>query len=210
MDKERVGEQVRNFCEGLWQKGDPWDFEKSPYEKARRARLISMLDDRRYDRVFEIACGAGYFTRLVAPLAGHILAMDIAPTAIETARRLGAELTNVDFRVGNIMDYTWQSEGSWDLLMFNDAIYYVGWLYPLFDVAWLVSQLFDATRDGGRFLMANTMHDGADLLVLPYMIRTYRDLFLNVGYRLEREEIFSGTKNGVEYEILMSLFAKGA
>jgi len=31
---------------------------------------------------------------------------------------------------------------------------------------------------------------------------------LNVGYRLEGEEIFHGTKNGVDYEILMSLFTK--
>jgi len=52
------------------------------------------------------------------------------------------------------------------------------------------------------------MHEGNDKLLLPYITRTYRDLFLNVGYRLEREEIFPGTKNGVDYEILISLFTK--
>jgi hypothetical protein len=45
--------------------------------------------------------------------------------------------------------------------------------------------------------------------LLPWLIRTYRDLFRNVGYQLEAEEIFQGTKNGVDFEVLISLFAKG-
>jgi SAM-dependent methyltransferase len=207
-ERERVGERVRDFCDQLWRQGDPWDFEHSAYEKARCARLISIIEDRLYERVFEIACGAGYFTRLLAPLADHIMAVDISPTAIERARTLAGDLSHVDFRVANVMDYEWQAEGSWDLVTFNDAICYLGWVYPFFDVAWLAAQLFAATRYNGRLLMANTMHQGNDKLLLPYMIRTYRDLFLNVGYRLEGEEIFHGTKNGVDYEILISLFTK--
>jgi SAM-dependent methyltransferase len=207
-EREHIGERVRDFCDQLWQKDDPWDFEHSAYEKARCERLIRVIEDRRYQRVFEIACGAGYFTRLLAPLADHILAVDIARTAIERARTLSEELKHIDFRVANVMDYEWQAEDAWDLVIFNDAICYLGWLYPFFDVAWLAAQLFAATRDDGRLLMANTMHEGNDKLLLPYMIRTYRDLFLNVGYRLDAEEIFHGTKNGVDYEILISLFVK--
>jgi len=207
-ERERVGERVRDFCDQLWRQGDPWDFEHSAYEKARCARLIGIIEDRRYERVFEVACGAGYFTRLLAPLADHIMAVDISPTAIERARTLAGDLSHVDFRAANVMDYEWQAEGSWDLVTFNDAICYLGWVYPFFDVAWLAAQLFAATRHDGRLLMANTMHDGNDKLLLPYIIRTYRDLFLNVGYRLEAEEIFHGAKNGVDYDILISLFVK--
>jgi SAM-dependent methyltransferase len=206
--RDIIGKQVRDFCEDLWQQGDPWDFEHSEYEKARCEHLITMLESRQYGRVFEIGCGAGYFTRLVAPRADYILATDIARTAIERARTLTAGLPQIDFRVANVMDYGWQMDGSWDLVIFNDAICYLGWLYPFFDVAWLAAQLFAATQYGGRLLMANTMHEGPDKLLLPYITRTYRDLFLNVGYRVENEEIFRGVKNGVEYEILMSLFLK--
>src|SRR5262245_27206359 len=207
-ESERVGERVRQFCDQLWRQGDFWDFEHSAYEKDRCERLIRIIKDRRYERAFEIACGAGYFTRLLAPHADHILAVDIAPTAIERARTLAGDLSHIDFRVANVMDYEWQAEGSWDLVTFNEAICYVGWVYPFFDVAWLAAQLIAATRPGGRLLMANTMDEGNDKLLLPYITRTYRDLFLNVGYGLEREEIFHGVKNGVDYEILISLFAK--
>lgn len=207
-ERELINQKAKNFCEDLWQQGDFWDFERSEYERARCARLTAILNDRHYGRVLEIGCGAGYFTRLLAPLADQIVAFDVAPTAIARARALGADLHQVDFRVANIMDYTWQADGPWDLVVFNDTICYLGWLYPFFDVAWLAAQLFAATRTGGRLLMANTMDEMSDKLLLPYITRTYRDLFCNVGYRVAAEEIFRGTKNNVDYEILISLFAK--
>ena len=56
--------------------------------------------------------------------------------------------------------------------------------------------------------MTNTYAGVEDYLLRPWIIRTYHDLFVNVGYRLESEEIFRGTKEGVELEVLISLFAK--
>ena len=44
----------------------------------------------------------------------------------------------------------------------------------------------------------------------PPLLRTYRDLFLNTGYELEREETLLGEREGVRLETLMSLFAKPA
>ncbi len=91
----------------------------------------------------------------------------------------------------------------------NETICYLGWLYSFFDVAWFASELHAATRPGGRFLMANSIdRQGYDKLLLPHIIRTYRDLFLNVGFTLDREETMAGTKNGVEFETLISLFAR--
>jgi hypothetical protein len=55
--------------------------------------------------------------------------------------------------------------------------------------------------------MANAMYAG-DYLLLPSLVRTYRDLFVNVGFKIDCENIFRGTKNGVEFEALVSLFAK--
>lgn len=207
-ERALIGQQVREFCDGLWQRGDFWDFETSEYERARCARLFTMLDGRRYARALEIGCGAGYFTHLLAGLADQVVAFDIAPAAIARARMLGADLKTVEFRVANAMDYEWRADGPWDLVVFSDAMCYLGWLYSFFDVAWFASELFAATRSGGRFLLANTMDEVGDKLLLPYIIRTYRDLFLNVGYRLETEEIFHGTKNGVDFEILISLCVK--
>jgi hypothetical protein len=51
------------------------------------------------------------FTRKLAEIANEVVAIDVAPSAIEQARALGLE--SVDFRVANIMDYDPRSEGPW-------------------------------------------------------------------------------------------------
>lgn len=207
-ERELIGQKAQEFCDNLWQRGDPWNIETSEYERARCVRLLRMLDGRRYTHALEIGCGAGYITRLLARLADQIVALDVSPAAIARARALGAGPGTVDFRVANVMDYTWRADGPWDLVVFSDTMCYLGWLYSFFDVAWLAAELFAATRRGGRLLLANSMDEVDDKLLLPYIIRTYRDLFLNVGYQLEAEEIFQGLKNGVDFEVLISLFTK--
>ena len=87
------------------------------------------------------------------------------------------------------MEYKPQVDGPWDLVVFSETICYLGWLYPLFDVAWLAVQLFEATRSGGRLMLANSMDESEDWLLRPWIIRTYRDLFVNVGYTIESEKV---------------------
>jgi SAM-dependent methyltransferase len=207
-DRERLGQKALEFSEGLWQRGDVWEFDTSEFEGARWARLMAVLDGARYPRALELGCGAGHFTRLLTRVTGHIVAFDIAPSAIAQARAAEAAGTTIEYRVGNAMDCDWRDEGPWDLVVMNETLCYLGWLYPFFDIAWFASEILAATRPGGAFLMANSMDAHHDKLLLPYIIRTYRDLFLNVGFRLAREEIFSGTKHDVRFDVLISLFAK--
>jgi SAM-dependent methyltransferase len=207
-DREQAGQKALEFAENLWKHGDFWEFETSEYERARFARTIEVLRGARYPRGLELGCGAGQFSRLLAPHVDRLVAYDIAPTAIERARAApGGEA--IDFRAGNAMDYAWRADGPWDLIVMNDTICYLGWLYSFFDIAWFVSEIREAIRPGGRFLMANTMDKaGYDKLLLPPITRSYRDLALNVGFALDREETVEGTKNGVEFATLISLFAR--
>ncbi len=207
-DRERLGQKAFEFSEGLWRRGDGWEFDTSAFERARWARLMEVLDDARYPRALELGCGAGHFTRLLTQRADRIVALDIAPSAIARARAAEAGATTIEYRVGNAMDCRWRDDGPWDLVVMNETICYLGWLYPFFDIAWFASEIHAATRPGGAFLMANSMDEQHDKLLLPHVIRTYRDLFLNVGFRLEREEIFTGTKHDVRFDVLISLFAK--
>jgi predicted TPR repeat methyltransferase len=209
-ERELIDQKIRSFMEGLWERGDPWDLENSSYERERCVQLLDMLEGRRYRRVLEIGCGAGYLTRMLTAHADHIVALDISQTAIDRARSLSAGQTQVDFRVANIMEYKPQADGPWDLVVFSETICYLGWLYPFFDVAWLAVQLFDATRSGGRLMLANSMDESEDWLLRPWIIRTYRDLFVNVGYTIESEKLHTATKRGVEFEILMTLYSKPA
>jgi SAM-dependent methyltransferase len=207
-ERESKGQQARSFFENLWRRGDPWELETAELDQARYARQIAMLGERYYPHVLEIGCGAGAFTRLLARRSGRVVALDIAPAAIA---RAVAQPTpeHVEFRAANVMEYDPRREGPWDLVVLAETIYFLGWLYSFFEVAWLAAELFGATREEGRLLLANTFGGIEEPLLHPWIIRTYRDLFLNVGYRLEAEEVLRGVKNGVSFEILISLFVKG-
>jgi SAM-dependent methyltransferase len=206
-ERENPAQKAHDFFDALWKRGDPWSFATSSFERERFARLLAMISDRRYPRVLEIGCGAGSFTRLLAGVADSVLAFDISPTAIERAAEIGAG-PGVEFRVANAMDYGLYHKGPWDLIVLSETIYYLGWLYSFFEVGWLASQLFLATAPGGRLFLANTFGDFDDELLLPWLIRTYHDLFRNVGYEAAREEIFRGGESRPELAVLMTLFTR--
>jgi SAM-dependent methyltransferase len=206
-ERKAIDRKAEIFFEDLWKQGDPWNLETSDYERDKYERQIDLLRSRRYEHALEIGCGNGCFTRKLVTIADNVVAMDISASAIARAREATSEHGSIDFRVANIMECDLRAETSWDLVVMSETICYLGWLYSFFDVAWLAAEIFNATRVGGRFIMANTYGAG-DYLLSPWIIRTYEDLFVNVGYRLESHEIFTGTKNGVDLEVLISLFVK--
>ena len=206
--RDALHQKARHFFDTLWRRGDPWELETTEFEQRRYEQQLRLVADRDYALALEIGCGAGAFTQLLPKLAERIVALDVAPSAITRAREKTMSSAAIDFRVANVMEYDPVREGPWDLVILSETIYYLGWLYSFFDVAWLASQLFAATRLGGRLLLANTEGCMDDYLVRPWLIRTYRDLFVNVGYELMTEEIYRGIKHGVELEVLMSLFTK--
>ncbi len=205
-DRNAIHARAEAFFEELWKRGDPWNFETSEFEREKYQCEIRTLSSRRYPRILEIGCGAGWFTRSLTRIAEEIIALDISPSAIARATAIGLE--RVDFRVANIMEYNIRANAPWDLVVMNETICYLGWLYSFFDVSWLAAELFTATRNGGRLLMANTCGGVNDYLLLPWITQTYHDLFVNVGYRIESEQIFRGIKDGVDIEVLITLFSK--
>lgn len=169
--------------------------------------MLAALGPRRYARVLEIGCGAGVFTRRLAPLADHVLAIDVAPAAIARARAAQGE-PHVEFAVADVMDYTFKRAAPFDLIVMAETIYFVGWLYSFFDVAWLAGELFEATADGGRLLLADTLGGDSDALMRPPIVHSYRALFANAGYHLADQPVFRGEKNGVDFEVVISVFDK--
>ncbi len=207
---EQVHREMRDHFEGLWRRGDPWDLGSSEFERDKYDRQFALLQGRRFPRVLEIGCGAGSFTHRLATVSDRIVALDIAPSAIEQARRSEAGPGEVDYRTADVMEYDVRREGPWDLIVMSETIYCLGWLYSFFRVGWLASELFAATRIGGRLLMANVCGLPGDYLASMSLIRTYNDLFANVGYHVEKEEMFHGLKEGQPVDAIICVFEKRA
>lgn len=56
------------------------------------------------NRVLEVGCGFGAFTRLLANRVGHITAVDLSPQMIAVARERSAGYANLEFVVGDFLE----------------------------------------------------------------------------------------------------------
>jgi SAM-dependent methyltransferase len=180
-----------------------WKDEPSDITERRFAWMEEALRDRRYRRALEVGCGEGSFTRRLSSLADQIVAVDVSPEAI--ARAKGRAPAGIDFRVGDVMDFPLAEEGPWDLVVLSETMPYLGWRHTFFSVAWLAAELYGATRPGGRLLMVNTSRGVEDWLYRPWIVRTYHDLFRNVGYEVERESRLRAGQDP-PLEFLLSVF----
>lgn len=207
--KGRAGarEAVRQYFEQLWADGDPWTLETSAYDQGKYDREIEMLGGRRVGAVLELGCAAGSFTRRLAPLADRIVGVDVADAAIARARAATAP-PHVEYRVADLMAFDPVAEGPWDLIVLSETIYYVGWQYPFFDVAWLARQLFESARPGGTLLMTNTAATHGHYLQQEWLLHAYRDLVLHAGFTLETSTRYRGAKGGDAFEALICVFSK--
>ncbi|RIJ44083.1 SAM-dependent methyltransferase, partial [Clavibacter lycopersici] len=65
---------------------DPWRVTTRWYERRKRLATLAALPDERYGRALEIGCSIGVTTAGLAERVDELLAVDVAPTAVERAR----------------------------------------------------------------------------------------------------------------------------
>jgi SAM-dependent methyltransferase len=89
---------------------------------AKYAHTLDALAGERAARAFELGCSIGVLTRRLAGVCDHLVATELAPAALEEARRRCADLANVDFRlarsVADGLDQTF------DLIVLSEVVYY--------------------------------------------------------------------------------------
>lgn len=204
VDRSAADTRIREHYERVWSAGDAWSFETSAFERDRFDFLAGLIADRRYGRVVEIGCGSGCFTSRLRGLADHVLALDVATAAIERARGQPAVAGagSAEFVVANAMDHDFAVGGPWDLIVLTETVYSLGWLYSFFDLGMFSLHLRESLAAGGRLLLSNTYGAERDWLMRPFLIDTYRDLFVNVGLAIEDESVFMGVKDGETFRVL--------
>lgn len=105
---------------------DPWNFATSPYEDAKYARTVAALEraleGRRAASALEVGCSIGVLTARLAPLCEELLAVDVAPAALEAARARCADLPQVRFAVSTLPRSA--PAGRFDAVILSEVLYY--------------------------------------------------------------------------------------
>ena len=120
-----------------------------------------MLPRRRFENALDLGCGLGLLSQKLARRAERVLGIDIAPTAIEHARRRGAAFDNLAFEPGDILNLPASLDGRFDLVVIADVLYY---LSPLDEAVLrtVVQRIAELLTPNGTCLLANHFFFAAD------------------------------------------------
>ena len=102
---------------------DPWRVTTRWYERRKRLATLASLPDERYGRALEIGCSIGVTSAGLAERVDELLAVDVAPTAVERARARLADSPHVRVEVRDVGD-DWPA-GPFDLVVMSEVGYYL-------------------------------------------------------------------------------------
>lgn len=143
-----------SYWESVFSTVDPWGY-RNPYETHKYEQTIDLIRGLPIGNALEIACAEGEFSKRLAPLVGHLLATDIAPSAVARAAENCAGMANIDFMRLDLL--TEAPPGTYDLIVCSEVLYYVADEAALSDFAAKVSRHLNP---GGWLVVAH-----ANLLV---------------------------------------------
>jgi 2-polyprenyl-3-methyl-5-hydroxy-6-metoxy-1,4-benzoquinol methylase len=103
---------------------DPWNFASSAYEHEKYDATIAAIGGRRYGNAMEVGCSIGVLTARLAAQCGRLLAVDIADTALASARARCAHLPHVTFE-NRRMPHDWPQGETFDLIVLSEVLYFL-------------------------------------------------------------------------------------
>ncbi len=132
---------------------DPWQMRTRWYEARKRALVEAVLPHARFGRVFEPGCGAGLLTEKLASRCDALLATDLHPRAVASARDRLSAYSHVMVHVA-ALPQDWP-EGTFDLIVLSELGYY----FTPDNWRSMVERFVDSLTDRGVVVACHWRHD---------------------------------------------------
>ncbi|MCW2837687.1 MAG: SAM-dependent methyltransferase [Marmoricola sp.] len=145
---------VPDFEAMYQQDEDPWQVETSWYERRKLTVLMASLPRERYRRAWEPGCGPGIVSAALGGRVDDLVASDVSETAVRLARGRTAHLPGVRVERSELPEVP--LEGSVDLLVAAEFLYYVPDLGAALDALW------SACEPGAHLVVLHWAHHPHD------------------------------------------------
>ncbi|MBS1103491.1 methyltransferase domain-containing protein [Gluconobacter sp. Dm-62] len=131
---------------------DPWDFEKSPYEQKKLARVLACLPVAPVSFLVELGCAIGVSTLALSEHCECLLAVDASENALVIARRRCQGRKHISFLKAFLPTYYPVAEASGcDLVVISELLYF---LTPA-DITLLADMVMKSLKPDGHILLVN-------------------------------------------------------
>lgn len=134
---------------------DPWGFDDRWYERRKYALTLAALPRPHYRRAFEPGCSIGVLTAQLAERCDRVVATDVVPRALASARdRMQREglADRVELGRASLLD-PWPA-GAFDLVVLSEVLYY---LTPA-DLGTVLARAVDSLEEGGSLVAVHWQH----------------------------------------------------
>jgi SAM-dependent methyltransferase len=143
---------------------DPWASGDSRYryQSNKYAGLMSCLPaGRRFARALDLGSGIGALSRALTAVADDVLGLDIAQSAVDRAQALAKGHPNLRFAQGDATDLPRDLDGTFDLVVVADTIYYLDKTDDM-SLKAIATRIAALVAPGGMCLIANHFFFAAD------------------------------------------------
>ena len=162
----RHGEYIKDHGEEVWN----WSSTAGKRRWTRRCRLFTEFLGNHKNRVLEIGCGTGLFTKELACTKNTIVAIDISDVLIMKAKERVSSANNVHFVVGNAYKTEFKS-GSFDFVVGSSSLHHL-------EVDSALKEFSRILKPGGRMMFTepNMMNPQVALIKnVPFIKRRAGD-----------------------------------
>jgi predicted TPR repeat methyltransferase len=150
----------QSFFEAKYQRQrDPWNFASDVYEQGRYQQIVRALSHRHYAVAFEPGCSIGVLTEQLAAMCRKVHAIDISPSAAESARKRCGHLAHVEITSGPLSGLI--PCEPLDLIVFSEIGYYLSEV----QLDELAKTLMNRLTPGGVFLASHWTGNSEDHLI---------------------------------------------
>ena len=119
--------QTKAELEAFYSSDDPWDYDASPDDAARVARVLAAIPKREYERTLDIGCGNGFLT--VRLPGEHVIGVDLSERAVAAAARRAERVGSAArFEALSLFELPDAELGTFDLVVTSGVFYpqYIG------------------------------------------------------------------------------------
>jgi SAM-dependent methyltransferase len=131
---------------------DPFGLAERWYEARKYAISVALLPRQRYGAAFEPGCSIGVLTAMLAPRCDSLLACDVVPDAVASARARTAGLPGVRVE-RRAVPGEWPPR-SFDLIVLSELLYY----FDDTDLDEVLRLATGSLRPGGHLLAVHWRH----------------------------------------------------
>ncbi|MBU1349397.1 class I SAM-dependent methyltransferase, partial [Patescibacteria group bacterium] len=172
--------------------GDFWQVTTNPLREVRDKMIVDLISVLHFNSAIDFACGLGIVASMIAKMTKTVLAVDGAQPALEKAKKIHNNISNLHFRYATLDDLpALLAKNKYDLFIMTDIFSYFNYeeqsiilnQTALNNITYLLLEIRTVDRKGTKDISfhPNSDYETANEVILFIEKSNYKLLKINIS-----------------------------